>query len=247
MSSSEPNKPYCYQYPHPAVTVDAIIFALHEDELKVLLIQRGNEPYRGCWALPGGFVEIDESIDVAAQRELEEETGLEKVFLEQLHTFGEPKRDPRERVISVAYYSLVKLKDHKIRAASDAAHASWFPIRKLPPLAFDHSKIMEMAIERLRGKVIHVPIIFDILPAEFTLAELQHVYERIIDWPMDTFAFGKRILDADILVPVKTRAKRGQKKAEPCYKFDKRRYHKMQGNGFYFEMKPDMSGRKLKS
>ena len=154
--------PYTYKYPHPAVTVDCVVFGFDEGELKVMLIRRGGPPFKGRWALPGGFVDLDESVDEAARRELREETGIERVFLEQLYTFGAVDRDPRERVISVAYYALVKLSDHRIQAATDAAAAAWFCISDLPPLAFDHEGIFEMALARLKGKILYEPIGFEL-------------------------------------------------------------------------------------
>ena len=144
---------YNYQYPRAALTVDCVVFGFDESELKVLLIQRALDPFKGKWALPGGFVHVDETLDAAARRELAEETGLENVFLEQLYTFGTVNRDPRERVVSVAHYALVKLTDHKAKAATDAANAQWFPISKLPKLAFDHADIVAAALARLQGKV----------------------------------------------------------------------------------------------
>jgi 8-oxo-dGTP diphosphatase len=235
---------YTYQYPHPAVTVDCIIFALHEREIKILLIERRNEPFKNRWALPGGFVGIDEGVDTAAWRELEEETGVEKIFLEQLYTFGEPKRDPRERVISVAYYSLVKLAEHKISAGDDAINACWFPMRKLPPLAFDHEKIVAMAIKRLQGKVVYAPIIFDLLPAKFTLPALQGVYEIVLEQPLDKEDFQKRIVTAGIVRPLDEYETDGRGKRHLLHKFDKPRYQKMQESGFAFEIKPQMVRRK---
>src|SRR5215813_13112902 len=128
---------HTYQYPRAALTVDCVVFGFGEAELKVLLIERGLEPFKGRWALPGGFVRVEETLDAAARRELEEEAGLSKVFLEQLYTFGEVGRDPRERVVSVAYYALVKLSEHAAKAATDAANAQWFPVAMVPRLAFD--------------------------------------------------------------------------------------------------------------
>src|SRR3982750_3704790 len=140
---------HTYQYARPALTVDCVVFGLDEGELKVLLIQRALEPFKGRWALPGGFVRVDETLDTAARRELAEEAGLHEVFLEQLYTFGAVDRDPRERVVSVAYYALVKLSDYRVEAATDAAHAEWFPISKVPKLAFDHAEILAAALARL--------------------------------------------------------------------------------------------------
>src|SRR5438270_9488199 len=142
--------PYTYQYPRAALTVDCVVFGFDESELKVLLIQRGLEPFKGRWALPGGFVRVDETLDAAARRELQEEAGLTNVFLEQLYTFGAVDRDPRERVVSVAYYALVKLSEHEAKAATDAANARWFPVTQAPKLALDHAAILEAAVSRLK-------------------------------------------------------------------------------------------------
>ena len=143
---------YSYEYPRAALTVDCVVFALDDEDLKVLLIQRDLPPFEGRWALPGGFVRLDETLEESARRELNEETGIENVYLEQLYTIGELDRDPRERVVTVAYYALVKLSDHRVQAATDARNAAWFAIDDVPPLAFDHEKILKMAHERLRGK-----------------------------------------------------------------------------------------------
>src|SRR5439155_5728641 len=154
---------HTYKYPRPALTVDCVVFGFGEGELKILLIERGLEPFKGRWALPGGFVRVDETLDEAARRELEEEAGLKNVFLEQLYTFGAVDRDPRERVVSVAYYALVKLSEHEAKAATDAANARWFPISGVPRLAFDHGQILETAVARLKAKVRYQPIGFELL------------------------------------------------------------------------------------
>jgi 8-oxo-dGTP diphosphatase len=151
-----------------------------EEDLKVPLIQRAHA-VEGQWALPGGFVRVNETLEDAARRELEEETGLSKVFLEQLYTFGDVERDPRERVVSVAYYALVKLSDHKVHAATDARDAAWFGVHDVPSLAFDHADILQMALERLRGKLRYQPIGFELLPKKFTLSQLQHLYELVLN------------------------------------------------------------------
>src|SRR5216117_3174286 len=152
---------FTYQYPRAALTVDCVVFGFDEGELKVLLIERALEPFKGKWALPGGFVRVDETLDEAARRELEEEAGLKDVFLEQLYTFGAVNRDPRERVVSVAYYALVKLAAHETKAATDATDARWFPLSKVPRLAFDHADIVATALTRLKGKVQYQPIGFE--------------------------------------------------------------------------------------
>src|ERR1700752_709301 len=163
--------PHTYEYPRAALTVDCVVFGLDDEDLKVLLIQRALPPFEGKWALPGGFVRVTERLEEAARRELEEETGLSHVFLEQLYTFGAVDRDPRERVVSVAYYALVKLSDHQAKAATDAANAEWFPLTKLPKLAFDHAEILQTALSRLQGKVRYQPIGFELLPEKFTLSQ----------------------------------------------------------------------------
>jgi 8-oxo-dGTP diphosphatase len=185
---------YQYEYPHPAVTADVVIFTIRDEQLKVLLIKRGGSPYKGKWALPGGFVQMDEALDEAAARELEEETGVKDVYLEQLYTFGAPQRDPRERVVTVAYYALIPSDRISIRAASDAEAVGWFGMDELPRLAFDHADILNMAHDRLVAKLDYSTIAFQFMPAEFTLSELQQVYETILQQDMDKRNFRKWIL-----------------------------------------------------
>lgn len=192
---------HTYEYPRPSVTVDIVVFGYSgRGRLNVLLIKRGGEPFKGHWALPGGFVEIEEDLESSALRELEEETGVKDLFLEQLYTFGQPDRDPRGRVISVAYYSLVNLQDHPPQPASDAERAEWFSLDDLPELAFDHADILTTARERLYNKVRYQPIGFELLPEEFTLAELQTLYETILEVDeLNKRNFRTRIKDMDIL------------------------------------------------
>jgi ADP-ribose pyrophosphatase YjhB (NUDIX family) len=181
-------------YPRPSVTVDLVIFTIAEDDLKVLLIRRGQEPFKGRWALPGGFVEIDESLERAAARELKEEVGVTNVYLEQLYTFGEPKRDPRGRVISVSYFALVDAERQRIVASSDAAEAQWRSVFDAPKLAFDHARILDTAVWRLRNKIEWTTVGYELLPKKFTLSELQRVYEIILQRPVDKRNFRKKIL-----------------------------------------------------
>ena len=190
---------YTYEYPHPAVTTDIVIFTIRRDELKVLLIKRGLPPYEGMWALPGGFINLDESLEEGARRELVEETGVSDVYLEQLYTFGEPDRDPRERVITVAWYALIPTDEIDIKAGSDAEGVSWIGMQELPELAFDHPAIIDMAYERLSAKLDYSTIAFQFMPREFTLSELQHVYEVILRERMDKRNFRKRILGLDLI------------------------------------------------
>jgi 8-oxo-dGTP diphosphatase len=228
--------PHTYQYPRAALTVDCVVFGFGAGELKALLIQRAQEPFKGKWALPGGFVRVSETLDNAARRELAEETGLENVFLEQLYTFGTVNRDPRERVVSVAHYALVKLSDHKAKAATDAANAEWFPISKLPKLAFDHPEIVATALARLQGKVRYQPIGFELLPPKFTLSELQHLYEAILETGLDKRNFRKKVLGFGLLLPLKETQMAGRHRPAQLFRFDADKYEKLKNRGFNFEL-----------
>lgn len=230
--------PFSYKYEHPAVTVDCAVFGfdLGERELKVLLIERAKDPFKGAWALPGGFIHMDETLEEAALRELEEETGLKNVWLEQLYTFGDVRRDPRERVISVAHYALVKMSDHRVQAATDARNAAWHPASKPPPLAFDHRKILAKARERLQGKVRYQPIGFELLPPKFTLTELQRLYETVLERPLDKRNFRKKVLSFEILTALDEYEQNVSHRAAQLFKFDKRGYQQKQRDGFNFEL-----------
>ncbi len=193
---------FTYDHPRPALTVDVVIFTLRENRLQVLLIQRGEEPYAGMWALPGGFVHLEESLEVAALRELKEETGVEEAYLEQLYTYGDCNRDPRGRVITVAYYALIPA-DAPIRleGGHDVTQARWFPADELPALAFDHTQIIAYALRRLRYKLEYTAVGFELLPEEFTLSSLQGTYEIILGEKLDKRNFRRRILEANIIEP----------------------------------------------
>ena len=227
---------YKYEYARPALTVDCVVFGLDEEGLKVLLIERGLAPFRGNWALPGGFVHVDESIDDAALRELQEETGLKKVFLEQLFTFGSLGRDPRERVVTVAYYALVQLSNHQVQAATDAREALWFAVDDLPKLAFDHNQILDMAHERLQAKVRYQPIGFELLPKKFTLRQLQSMYETILDRDLDKRNFRKKILGMGVLTELAEVEADVAHRAARLYRFDKTEYRRLTKHGFNFEI-----------
>ncbi len=185
---------HCYEYPHPAVTTDVVVFTIRDRRLKLLLIERGAEPFRGMWALPGGFLDIDEDLEACAIRELEEETGVSGVYLEQLYTFGKPGRDPRERVISIAYYALIPSDRLQVKAASDASDANWFALDEMPELAFDHNEIIRQAHRRLVAKLDYSTIAFQFMAETFTLSELQAVYEILLDEELDKRNFRKWIL-----------------------------------------------------
>jgi len=228
--------PRTYQYPRPALTVDCVVFGFDRGELKILLIRRQLQPFKGCWALPGGFVRVDETLDKAARRELHEEAGLDNVFLEQLYTFGAIKRDPRERVVSVAYYALVKLAGVEARAATDATDARWFPVSRVPKLAFDHSEIVATGLARLRGKLRYQPIGFELLSARFTLSQLQHLYEAVLGVALDKRNFRKKLLGFDLLVPLKETRMEGAHRPAQLYRFDVNRYERLRKRGFNFEL-----------
>jgi len=200
-----------------------VVFGLDETDLKVLLIQRKLQPFQHAWALPGGFVRIHETLDEAARRELEEEAGVSDIYLEQLYTFGALDRDPRERVVTIAYYALAKLSDHRIRAATDAMGVGWFALDDLPKLAFDHQEIVTRAHERLRGKVRYAPVGFELLPPRFSLTQLQRLYEIILGTDLDKRNFRKKILSLDLIVETDEVEQGVRHRAARLYRFDRRK------------------------
>ncbi len=225
-----------YEFPRPNLAVDCVVFGLDEEDLKILLIQRAIPPFEGRWALPGGFVQIDETLEEAALRELREETGMQDLFLEQLYTFGAVGRDPRERVVSVAYYALVNLGDHEIEAATDARNAAWFSVDDLPQLAFDHTEIVQTALKRLKGKVIYEPVGFELLPRKFTLTQLQRMYEKILERPIDKRNFRKKILGMGLLQELDEVQVDVSHRAARLYRFDEKKYRRLRQRGFNFEI-----------
>lgn len=210
--------PFTYRYPHPAVTTDIVIFTIRQDELKILLIKRALPPHRNQWALPGGFIKLEESLEEGAKRELQEETGVTGVYLEQLYTFGRPDRDPRERVITVAYLALIPANEPEIKAATDAEDVSWFGLKELPDLAFDHKRILKMAHERLVAKLDYSTIAFQFMPKDFTLSELQQVYEVILREPIDKRNFRKRILSLNLIKETGKARKAGAHRPAKLYR-----------------------------
>jgi len=228
--------PFTYQYPRAALTVDCVVFGLDDESLKVLLIRRGLAPFQGDWALPGGFVGMEETLEEAAHRELVEETGINIAYLEQLYTFGAIDRDPRERVVTVAYFALVNLFEHPVHAASDAADVAWFAVDDLPKLAFDHERIFSVARERLRGKVRYEPIGFELLPRKFTLTQLQRLYEIVLERELDKRNFRKKVLALDILQELNEVERDVAHRAARLYRFDERNYKKLKKQGFQLEI-----------
>jgi 8-oxo-dGTP diphosphatase len=216
------------------VTVDIVIFTIRPDGLNVLLVRRGVPPFEGRWAIPGGFVHDAESLEAAALRELEEETGVRDVYLEQLYSFGDPGRDPRGRVITVAYYALIAGDRPDPTAGSDAAAARWWPTVELPPLAFDHDAILKYAIERLRNKLEYTTVGFQLLPRKFTLTQLQRVYEAILERRLDKRNFRRKIDLLGILTPLKEWRREGASRPARLYEFSARRFEKLKDKGIIF-------------
>ncbi|MCB8926796.1 MAG: NUDIX hydrolase [Ardenticatenaceae bacterium] len=207
------------QFERPSVTVDVVIFSLVEDELKVLLIKRLAPPFANMWAIPGSFVQIDESLEETAVRALADETGVEDVYTEQLYTFGKPGRDPRTRVITVAYFALVPHDAIHHKAGRDASETGWFTISQLPPLAFDHAEIIDYAHTRLRYKLEYSSVGFQLLPDVFTLTELQQAYEIILGEQLDKRNFRRKILAAEILEETGEKQKEGEGRPAMLYRY----------------------------
>lgn len=218
-----------------AVAVDTVVFGYSDGQLNILLIQRGLEPFRGKWALPGGFVREKEDLDTAANRELSEETSVDIKYLEQLYTYGHPDRDPRGRVVSVAYFALVRIEGQRVQAGTDAQSSKWFPVAEMPKLAFDHEAIIGHALKRLRAKVRYEPIAFNLLPVDFTLTQLQHFFEAVHGRSLDKRNFRAKILKYGFL-------KQGRKlrdvsfRAPTLYRFELAKYEKLKKRGIFFDI-----------
>ena len=215
------------------VTVDIVIFTVRDRTLEVLLVKRGVPPFQGQRAIPGGFIHDEESLEDAALRELYEEAGVRNVFLEQLYSFGDPQRDPRGRVITVAYYALIASDDLSLVAGADAAEAGWFHVQSLPPLAFDHKRILDYAVERLRNKLEYTTVGFELLPQKFTLSELQAVYEAILGRQLDKRNFRRKIALLGILKPLREWQRTGRKPAQ-FFRFAASRFEKLKDKGILF-------------
>lgn len=221
------------------VAVDAIVFGYSKkDGISVLLIQRKYEPFKNAWAIPGGFVLEDESLEDAVRRELSEETGVELNYLEQLYTFGEPGRDPRQRIISVSYFGLVKASQYQeLKASTDAENAKWFSIKRIPALAFDHKQILSVAIDRLRSKVRYQPIGFELLDRKFPFADLEKLYTALLDKEINRRNFSKKILSFGFLEETGELSSPGGKgRPSKMYQFNQRRYRELLKEGFHFEI-----------
>ncbi len=230
-----------------AFTVDNVIFGFDEGDLKVLLIKRGEAPYKGKWALPGYFVYQNEDLDEAAVRVLAELTGLRDVYLEQVRTFGTVDRHPMGRVITVAYFSLLKISDYNLQPASIAQKAQWHAVSKVKDLAFDHFEILQACFQRLQWLVRVRPVGFELLPPKFTLTELQHLYEAILDTPLDKRNFRKKILSMNLLVDLDETQEGVAHRPAKLYRFDPDKYHQFEAEGFNFELKESKKKEQKKS
>lgn len=225
---------YKYKYPRPAVTTDCVIFGYDVKEgLSVLLIKRGIEPFKDHWAFPGGFIRMDEDAETGARRELREETGLETRYIEQFGCFSEINRDPRDRVITIAYYALVKKSE--VAGGDDASEAHWFPIDNVPPLAFDHDRILRVALKTLKEKIHFMPIGFELLPSVFTMPQLQELYESILEVKFDRRNFSNKMLKLGILTAVGERPKNAGTRIPVTYKFNEESYAELKSKGFRLE------------
>jgi len=213
------------------VAVDVVMFTIQDGALKALLVTREAPPFRGAWALPGGFVGTDESVDEAALRELQEETGINTVYLEQLYTFGDLDRDPRGRVVTVSYYAAVDWEQFRLKARAKRSTARWFPVKRLPMTAFDHKKIVGYALERLRNKVNYTSVAFQLLPKRFTLSELQQAYEVILDQPLDKRNFRKKMLQLGMLKDTGQQKVEGRQRPARLYAFTEAKVIKLQEKG----------------
>ena len=224
---------YCYKYPHPSVTTDCVIFGFDGTRLKVLLVQRGIEPFKGRWAFPGGFMKMEESAEECALRELQEETGLQGAYIRQFHTFTAPHRDPRERVITVAFYALMRLQE--VKGGDDADDARWFALDEVPQLAFDHDQILRRAEQALRQQIHFEPVGFELLPEQFTIKELQNLYEAILDVHFDRRNFYNKMRRLEMLELSDERSNPSQRKEAFLFRFNPQKYDELKKKGFRLE------------
>jgi 8-oxo-dGTP diphosphatase len=224
---------------HIKVAVDAVVFGYSKQEgVSVLLIQRKYPPFQNSWAIPGGFVLEHESLEEAVRRELQEETGISVNYLEQLYSFGNPGRDPRHRIVSIAYFALVKSSQfQQLKASTDAEHAQWFGINELPPLAFDHQDILGVAIERIRAKIRYQPIGFELLDKIFPFSDLEHLYVSLLGREIDRRNFSRKMLALGILDETKEYAKsEGKGRPSKLFRFNEQRYQQLEKEGMNFEI-----------
>ncbi|WP_347173851.1 NUDIX hydrolase [Polaribacter uvawellassae] len=218
------------------LSVDAVVFGYEQGNISVLLIKRKYDPFKGQWAIPGGFVENDESLEDAVERELFEETGIKINYLEQLYTFGKPNRDPRGRVVSIAYFGLVRPNAFKLYASTDAEQAQWFNIKDLPKLSFDHKEILKTAIERLQGKITYEPIGFELLDKKFPFSDLEKLYTTLLGREIDRRNFRKKIVGLNVLDELDEKVSKGSGRPANLFQFNQIRYFQLKKEGIIFEI-----------
>jgi ADP-ribose pyrophosphatase YjhB (NUDIX family) len=218
------------------LSIDCVIFGFDEGELKTLFIKRNTEPCKGMISLPGGFVGIDEELDAAPARRLKELTGIENLFMKQVHTFGEVNRYSLRRVITIAYYALIKITDYNIHAGADAIDAQWISVKDVPLMPFDHNAIFTTALDTLRQHVRMEPIGFNLLPEKFTITELQSLYESILDTKFDKRNFRKKLAKMDLLVDTYQKQINVSHRAANLYQFEEKTYQKLLKKGFIFDL-----------
>ena len=218
------------------LSIDCVVFGFENSRMEVLLIKRKREPEKDKWALPGGFILKNESLDSAAVRILEETSNVKNIYLEQVHTFGEVDRYPTRRVITIAYYALIDPDKHSLKPGIDTTDVQWFPINNLPETPFDHKTILNTALDKLRKQVRTEPVGFELLPKKFTLTQLQMLYESILGMKMDKRNFRKKILGLKILIALEEHQKSVAHRAARLYKFDTKRYKTLSEQGFNFEL-----------
>lgn len=218
------------------LSVDAVVFGYEEGHISVLLIKRKYAPFKGEWAIPGGFVKNEESLEDAVERELFEETGVKISYLEQLYTFGSPDRDPRTRVVSIAYFGLVRPNTFKIYASTDAEEVKWFKINELPKLSFDHKEILKVAIERLQGKITYEPIGFELLDKKFPFSDLEKLYTTLLGREIDRRNFRKKIVSLNVLDELSEKVSKGSGRPAKLFQFNQKRYFQLKKEGIIFEI-----------
>ncbi|MBE7644539.1 NUDIX hydrolase [Tenacibaculum finnmarkense] len=218
------------------LAVDAVVFGYEAGNISILLIKRKYEPFKGKWAIPGGFILADESLETAVERELLEETGVKINYLEQLYTFGNPERDPRKRVVTVAYFGLVKPNCFKLKASTDAEQAQWFSIDKLPELSFDHQDILDKAINRLRAKITYEPIGFELLESKFPFSDLEKLYATLLGRAVDRRNFRKKIMNLNILDELDEKTSKGSGRPAKLFQFNEKRFFQLKKEGIIFDI-----------
>lgn len=218
------------------LTVDAVVFGYEEGKISVLLIKRKYDPFKNKWAIPGGFVLNNESLEEAVQRELQEETGVKINYLEQLYTFGNPLRDPRGRIVSIAYFGLVRPNIFKIFASTDASEVEWFDVNNLPELSFDHKEILKIAIQRLQGKITYEPLGFELLNKKFPFSDLEKLYTTLLGRDIDRRNFRKKILGLNVLDELDEKVSKGSGRPANLFQFNQKRYFELKKEGIIFEI-----------